>query len=170
MSERIISWVTLEELRRITGKDRRTISDRIAGLPFEKKGRSKLYDKTVALQAIMAGGAGAMDESKAKERKSIAEAEKIELIVSKMKGDLVPVADMKTAAAELIKTLYQRIVRVTPAIVAPKLIGRTDVLDIEAIIRDALAEDFNELKNMPEKFLTIEPTDEDEEDDSEPTE
>lgn len=165
MSERIITWVTQEELRRITGKDRRTIKDRLADLPFEWKGRSKLYDKTVALQAIMSGPAGIVTEAGAKERKAIAEAEKIEIVVQKLKGELVPVEQMRTTAAEILKTLYQRTVRVTPSILAPKLVGKTDALDIEATIREELALVFNELKNMPEHFLSYTPasdTDEEE--------
>lgn len=76
--------------------------------------------------------------------------------MARLRGELVPVADMKTAAAELIKTLYMRVVRVTPSILAPKLLGLTDALEIEARLRTALADAFNELKSMPDHFLTVE--------------
>jgi hypothetical protein len=163
MSERIVEHVTLEELRRITAKDRRTISDRIRDLPFQKKGNRKLYDKMLALQAIMSGKAPT-DEQGAKERKAIADAEKAELIVARLRGELVPVADMKTAAAELVKSLYQRAVRVVPSILASKLIGRTDILDIEVVIRESYAEIFNELKLDIGSFLVTDEVIEDEPD------
>jgi hypothetical protein len=75
---------------------------------------------------------------------------------------------MKAAAAELIKTLYARMVRVTPSIVAPLLVGKTDTIEIEAIIRDANADVFNELKTMPDTFLSVETVDEIEEATDEP--
>lgn len=154
MSERNIDWVTKEELHRITGKDRRTINLRVADLPFKQSGRSRLYDKAIAVQAVVTKLVG--QEDAAKQRRALAEAEKAEIVVARLRGELVPAADMKTAAAELIKTLYARVVRVTPSIVAPKLLGVTDVLEIEAILRTALADAFDELKSMPDHFLSVE--------------
>jgi hypothetical protein len=155
MSERKIEWVSQADLERITGKDRRTISGRIKDLHFKQEGRSKLYDKMLAVQAIVAKSVD--PESDAKNRRALAEAEKAELLVARLRGELVPVSDMKRAAAELIKTLYARTVRVTPSILAPQMIGKTDVLEIEGIIRDAVADVFNELKSMPDHFLTVTP-------------
>lgn len=160
MSERNIEWVSQEDLRRITGKDRRTIHNRLQGFNYKQEGRKKLFDKTLALQAILTKTGASGDGDAVKERKTLAEAEKAELIVARLKGELVPVADMKTAAADLIKTLYARMVRVTPSILAPQLVNKTDIIEIEGIIRDAYADVFNELKTMPETFLTVETVDE----------
>lgn len=153
---RNIDWVTKEELHRITGRDRRTINLRLekGGVPFKQEGRSRLFDKMLAIEAIASKDNDIGHE--AKERRAIADAEKAELLVARLRGELVPVADMKTAAAELIKTLYMRVVRVTPSILAPKLLGLTDALEIEARLRTALADAFNELKSMPDHFLTVE--------------
>jgi hypothetical protein len=161
MSERKIEWVNQETLAKITGKDRRTVKGRLAGMHFKQEGRQKLYDKMIAVQAIVTKSAD--PESDAKNRRAVADAEKAEIIVARLRGELVPVADMKTAAAELIKTLYARIVRVTPSILAPTLLGKTDPLEIEAVLRTALADAFDELKSMPEHFLSIDPTDDIEE-------
>lgn len=160
MSERIIDLVCQEDLHRITGKDRRTISDRLKELPFKKDGRKKLYDKTLALQAIL--NKTADPENDAKNRRALAEAEKAELLVARLKGELVPISDMKAAAAELIKILFARTVRVAPSILASKLISKTNPLEIEGIIRDELSDVFNELKNMPETFLSVTPDAEEE--------
>ena len=128
-------------------------------VPSRKDGRTTKYDKRLAIEAIVSKGGGGV-ENEAKERRALADAEKAELLVSRLKGELVPVADMKTAAAQLIKTLYARTVRVTPSLLAPQIIGKTDVLEIEGILRDALADVFNELKSMPDQFLTVEEDDE----------
>lgn len=159
MSDRNIDWVTKEELHRITGRDRRTINLRLeaGNVPFKQSGRSKLFDKMLAVQAISTKSND--PEAASKERKLAAEAEKAEIIVARLRGELVPVADMKTAAAELIKTLYARVVRVTPSVVAPRVLGISDPLEIERLLRDALADAFNELKSMPEHFLTVDKVD-----------
>lgn len=158
MSERNIDWVTVADLERITGKDRRTIGIRIKDLHFKMDGKRKVFDKMLAVQAVMTKSFD--PENDAKSRKALADAEKAELLVARLRGELVPVVDMKTAAAELIKTLYARIVRVTPSILAPKVIGMTDPLEIEALIRTALADSFDELKSMPDHFLSADPDEE----------
>jgi hypothetical protein len=126
MSERKIEWVSQADLERITGKDRRTISGRIKDLHFKQEGRSKLYDKMLAVQAIVAKSVD--PESDAKNRRALAEAEKAELLVARLKGELVPVSDMKRRRLNSSRRLYARTVRVTPRIVAPQMMGKTDVL------------------------------------------
>jgi iron uptake system EfeUOB component EfeO/EfeM len=56
MSERNVEWVNVETLSKITGKDRRTCTARLVDFHFKREGRSKLYDKTLALQAILNKG------------------------------------------------------------------------------------------------------------------
>jgi hypothetical protein len=148
------NWVSLSELHEITSVDRATIRKRLAEItPRIGDRNAKLYDKSVALTAILASAA-VIDENSAKERKLAADAEKAELVVKKLRGELVSVDSMKQAAAELIKTLYARTVRVEPSIIAPKCIGKS-VLEIETIIRETLSAVFNELKTMPESFLSV---------------
>jgi hypothetical protein len=92
-----------------------------------------------------------------KNRKTaLAEAEKAELLVARLKGELVPVSDMKRRRLNSSRRLYARTVRVTPSILAPQMIGKTDVLEIEGSSGTLNADVFNELKTMPDHFLTVE--------------
>jgi hypothetical protein len=149
------NWVSISKLSEITGKDRATITKRLEGIEHRIGNKNaKNYEKDVALAAIF-GSEAAVAESDAKERRARAEAEKAELIVAKLRGELVSSTAMKTAAAELIKTLYQRIVRVTPSILASRCVGKTSI-EIETLSREELSTIFNELKTMPENFLSVE--------------
>lgn len=149
---------SISELNRVTGKDRATIGRKLKNLPFVLGAKSaKEYDRKAALTILMSdddytpasgGVAGA------KERREIAEAERSELRVAQIKGELVSADAMRTAAAELVKTLYQRIVRVEPSIIASKCIGRSAV-EIETTIRDSMATVFNQLKLDLGSFISV---------------
>lgn len=146
----------VKQLAKETGWDRDTVSKRLelAGLvPNTDDARMKRFNVEEALEVL--GYKDAEGEVEAKRRKAIADAEKAELTVQKLKGELVSVVEMRLAAAELIKRLYQRIVRVEPGIIAAKIVG-LDELKAEAIIRDQLRQVFDELRSMPEAFLSIE--------------
>jgi hypothetical protein len=149
--------MSISALHRETGIDRITIAERLekAGLePEETSRNAKLYNTDKAL-AILTGGEVVTGEEQAKRRKLSADAEKAELVVRKLKGELVPIDSMKQAAGELIKTLYQRIVRVEPGIIAAKCVGK-NALEIEGIVHDQMATVFAELRSMPEQFLSVE--------------
>lgn len=149
--------VSISELGRMTGLDRVTLGKRLTHIKPEQGAKgAKLYDLSVALHAIKAPANNDDAEQLARNRKLEADAEKAELTVARLRGEVVPVEDMKQAAAEMIKTIYQRTVRVSPQILASKLVGKTDVLDIETIIRTELSGIFNELRTLPENFLTVE--------------
>lgn len=143
--------VSISELERVTGKNRATIAKKLAGLPFDTgfKG-SKEYDRRSALALIVTddevGGDGLNGHAiGAKARREIAEADRAELRVAQIRGELVNADRMRSLAAELVKTLYQRIVRVEPAIIAGKSVGKS-AIEIETIIRENLAAVFNNLK------------------------
>ena len=150
--------MSIAALHRETGLDRTTIAERLekAGLePEISKNKAKLFDKEKALEILGQADAG-VEGSKL--RKLRADADKAELNVRKLKGELVEIDAMKQAAGELIKTLYQRIVRVEPNIIAAKCVGKTAV-EIEGIVRDQLGLVFAELRSMPDQFLSVESED-----------
>ncbi len=154
--------MSISQLHRETGLDRTTIAERLekAGLePEITSSNAKMFDKDEALMVLEASGA-VQGEEQAKRRKMNADADKAELNVRKLKGELVSIDSMKQAAGELIKTLYQRIVRVEPNIIAAKCVGKT-AIEIEGVVRDQMGQVFSELRSMPEQFLSV---DEDETD------
>jgi hypothetical protein len=149
--------LSISQLSEITGIDRSTISKKLSDVPFSEgtKG-AKMYDRNVAMPLLF-GNTAPQGEDEAKKRKAIAEAEKAELVVKRLKGELVSVSAMTEAAGELVKTLYMRVVRVEPAVIASKAVGKS-AIEIETICREQLSIVFNELKTMTENFLTIEDT------------
>lgn len=148
--------MSIAALHRETGLDRTTIAEKLAKAGIEPELTSKnakLYNIDEAL-AVLTGGTAVTGEEQAKRRKMAADAEKAEINVRKLKGELVSVDSMKQAAGELIKTLYQRIVRVEPNIIASKCVNKTAV-EIEVIVREQLGLVFAELRSMPEQFLSV---------------
>mgnify|MGYP003390045514 CR=1 FL=1 len=148
--------VSIAELFRITGFDRHEISRKLAGagVPYDLgPNRSHMYDKTMAL-AVLYNNPRAVHEDDAKRRKAVAEAEKAEITVEKLRGELVSADEMKQAAAELIKTLFQRVVRVEPAVIASRCVG-LDAVGIETEIRTAMQGIFSDLRFDPSKYLEI---------------
>lgn len=148
----------ISDIQRLTGLDRTTISKRLSAagitpVSHDKNNGGKLYDLAVAIPVLRSDNP-AKDAAKA--RREMAEAERAELRVQQIRGELVSVDAMKGAAAELVKTLYQRTVRVLPGILAAKVAGR-DLLETEIIIRQELAVVYEELRSLPENFLTLEP-------------
>lgn len=155
---------SVSELHRLTKKDRDTIAKRLAHInPVIGDRGAKLYPTELALDLILNKNGSTSNEELAKNRKLEAEAEKAELQVARLRGSLVSIDEVKSAVAEVIKTLYQRAVRVTPQIAASKLVGLTDAIEIETIIRTELAAIFDELRTMPENFVSVEDAEENEE-------
>lgn len=153
--------VNTSELHRVTGIDRATIGKRLANLPHTiGKKSAKEYDRKSALTILMTKdtsvGGDALNghAPDAKARRELADAERAELRVAQIKGELVSADAMRSAAAELVKTLYQRIVRVEPAIIASLCIGKS-AIEIETTVRDAMTTVFNELKLDLTAFISI---------------
>jgi hypothetical protein len=147
--------LSISQLCEITGIDRATISKKLADVPFSEGAKgAKMYDRNVAMPLLF-GNTAPQGEDEAKKRKAIAEAEKAELVVKRLKGELVSVDAMTQAAGELVKTLFMRIVRVEPSIIASKAFGKTAV-EIETICREHLQKVFDDLKTMPDTFLSVE--------------
>lgn len=155
--------VSISELHRITGFDRsEVITPKLkkAGVPYDKGSRgAHLYDKTIAL-AVLYDNPKAVTENDAKQRKAIAEAEKAEILVQKLKGELVSAEEMQLAAAELVKTMFLQIVRVQPSVIASKCVG-LDAIGIETEIREAMTDIFNQLRLDLTSFMTVEDETED---------
>lgn len=150
----------ISELARVTGFDRATIGRRLKNLQYTNgTKRSKDYDRKTALTILMTKeevGGDALNghATGAKARREIAEADRAELRVAQIRGELVSADAMRQAAAELVKTLFQRIVRVEPAIIASKAVGKS-AIEIEVICRDTLATVFSELKLDLTGFMSI---------------
>lgn len=153
------------ELHRVTGIDRATIGKKLKNLPFTTGAKgAKEYDRRSALAILVSNdevGGDALNGHAvgAKARREIAEADRAELRVAQIKGELVSADAMRTAAAELVKTLYQRIVRVEPAIIGAKCFGKS-AIEIETMVRESMAVVFNQLKLDLGSFISIDEVEE----------
>ena len=129
-----------------------------SGLPYTEGSRGgHYYDQRAALAVLVSKPEynAPLHANDPKMRKIEAEAEKAEIAVAKLKGELVSADEMRRAAAELLKTMYQRIVRVEPAVIASKCVG-LDAIGIETNIREAMAAIFGDVRDNLADFLTVE--------------
>ncbi len=148
--------VSISELHRITGFDRRIISQKLvaSNVSFDKTGRgAHLYDKREALGVLCSDDPTMLGPDDPKRRKIKADADRAELAVQKLRGELVSVDEMRQAAAELIKTMFQRIVHVEPSILAAKCVG-LDAVGIESEVRKAMQSVFSDLRFDPSSYIT----------------
>ena len=148
--------VSISELHRLTSLDRATLGKMLKHLHPASEGRNNAvnYHLDECLTAIVAY-VKARNEDSAKARKEAADAEKAEILVAKLRGDLVPVGLVRTSAADLVKSLYQRCVNLAPRILSDKITGKTDRNDVEITLREHMASVFDELRSLPNNFLTI---------------
>jgi hypothetical protein len=157
MAEERDERVSITELHRITGQDRVRITRRLKNIPFTKGAKNAtMYNRKDALSILMSdeNDGGAHEAITAKARRETAEADRAELRVAQIRGELVSADAMRTAAAELVKTLYQRIVRVEPAIIAAKCVG-LEAIEIETVIRDSSTVVFNQLRLDLGSFMSV---------------
>jgi len=141
------------ELARIYELDRATVGKRLAGVPHRSGPRgAKLY-KIEDIHALLAPSAPECDLEEARLRKARAEAERIEILVAKLKGDLVSVRETRRALHSIFKSLYHRVVILFPRAGGGRLIGIKDRAEMEARLREELTEIFDELRTSPDNFI-----------------
>lgn len=141
--------VNKERLSKILGISARTLTEyQKEGMPIEKEGKrgqSNTYDTAKVIEWLVkraADSTGEMD--KAKLRLAIAQANKAELEVEEMQGDLIPLEKMKAMWAGVLATCRARILSM-PTRLAPVLINTKDPKKVEKVVRDACHEALNEL-------------------------
>lgn len=151
--------INIAEICRLTKIDRTTIAKYLREGDVEPenasgfKGSKEYYLDEVLTCLVRSFKVRAEDSSKA--RKEEADAQKAEILVAKLRGDLVETSLMRSVAAELVKSLYQRIVMLGPRVLADKITGNTDRAQVEISIREHHAGIFEELRSMPNNFLNL---------------
>jgi hypothetical protein len=157
----------ISELARLFNLHRDTVTAKIKGVePAEQKGYKggKMY-RISDVAPLLTDSTNNTSEEVAKARRANADADKAELMVKRLRGELVPVADMKDAVHQLVKSLFQRCVTVAPRQLSRKLIGKTEPGEVEVIMREYYAGIFEELRALPTNFLNdMPPADEDDDD------
>lgn len=154
-SKRERELVSISQIQRMTGLDRAVIAAKLVNVQWKPGPKSaKMYDLAEVFPLLV--GPGRVGGDDAKERKLTAEAEKAELQLARLKGELVPIDEVTQAAAELIKTLYQQCVRVLPDIIAADVVGLKSVDEVAIRVRERLAKVFDDARSNMTSYLTVE--------------
>lgn len=124
---------------RISARDGRINPD-VADVEWEASTRKRadLHVDGSALEASVDGGA--MSYAAAKARSEAAVAEKRELELAKMKGELIDRAGAERAVAQMARMLRDSLVDILPAALAPELAPITDPWELECALRNSIRE------------------------------
>lgn len=149
--------INTTEIHKLTGLDRTTIAKHLAHItpmtiPGAKNASNYYLDEVLG---VLVRSFKAKSEDGPKARRELADAEKAEILVAKLKGELAPTALMRSTAADLVKSLFQRCVMLAPRILSDKITGNPDRTEIEITIREYFAAIFDELRSLPNNFLNM---------------
>lgn len=143
-----LKFLSKNQLHEVTGKDRRTIDKRLAGVaPHANKGKNQLYLAAEVIPLILAEQAVAGFEKKLK-RIELETAEeqlqKLKLANGKTTGELVPVEDV----AKVVEKQYSFVrakMRALPSSHAKPLSMMTDPNEVHTLLREVIDECLAEL-------------------------
>lgn len=145
MSQRHLS---INQLAELTGKDRRTIKKKLAGLVAQAgPNNAHLYDAQEALPVLYSSGSSSdIEKEMAEESLRIerAKREKLEIEVGRLRGDLLPI-DTVAKTVEKQYAYVRATVRAIPSKLAKPLSMITDPHDIFVRLSDAVDEALIEL-------------------------
>jgi hypothetical protein len=148
--------VNISELHRLTLLDRATLGKMLKPLtPVGEGSKNALNYYLDDCLVEIVNYIKARNEDSPKARKESADADKAEIQVAKLRGDLVPVGLVRSSAADLVKSLYQRCVNLAPRILSDKITGKTDRNEVEIAMRQHFASIFDELRSLPSNFLSV---------------
>lgn len=156
-----LRFLSINQLSELTGKDRRTIKDRLTGLsPHSEDKRGQYFDTHQALERIFEHKKteGGIQRKLLQEELRIesARAEKIELEVKAMKGELVPIEDV-IKSVEREYTFVRSQLRALPSKLAKPLSMTNDPNEVYTRLTEAVDECLTELTS-DEKFKTVQQT------------
>lgn len=150
--------INISEISRLTGLDRATIGKHLDHIQPMNANSGRQGSKEYYLDEVLSvliRSFKAKFEDGAKARKELADAEKAEIQVARLRGDLAPTSQMRTSAADLVKSLFQKCVMLAPRLLSDAVTGNADRNEVEIAIRTHYAGIFDELRSLPNNFLNI---------------
>lgn len=145
-----MTMVSISELVALSGVTNVTARKRCANVPNrmrEGTTRTVEYESIPALRAIFeVGGEGGATLEEEKIKLTSAQAEKVELEVEVLKGNLVPADEIEDFLSRTFGAFKARCLSI-PTKAAPSVIGVIEVLEIEEIIKEYIYEALAELKD-----------------------
>ena len=149
--------VNIDMLTKLTGSTRRTILMKCTDLErVTGKGREHLFESKDALPLIF-GNKKDTDKTLESERTRLAtaQAEKAEIEVSIMKGNLIPAEHVEKAVNNMVNAFKAKMLSL-PTKAAPSVVVLADQIEAENVLRDFVYEACQELSEYDsEKYSTL---------------
>ncbi len=141
---------SISELSKISGLDRRIVTAKLSGLPFERGlNNARLYSVPDALKAIFGASDGQrLDGQAEKARLDQARANLAEQELARRARDLIPVAEVAEAWATQVLIAKNRLLAL-PSRVASDVLRLKSQREIESVIKTAVLEILTELSADP---------------------
>lgn len=142
-----LRYLSINQLHEITGKDRRTITKRLAELDAQPgPNNGKYYDSREALKLLYGSGAQSHEKQLMEEQLNYerARAEKIRLEVDKLKGSLVPIDDVASIVEKEYAYVRAQLLSI-PSKMAKPLANINDPQVVKDNLDEAIAEVLGEL-------------------------
>lgn len=140
--------VNKHKLQQILGKDHKTILKlQKEGMPVEKegaRGQSHTFDTAKVIDWLVNRASGRDRLEEARIRHTLAQAEKVELEIEELRGDLISLDKMKGMWGNVLATFRARILSM-PSRLTPLIVTHKDPKQIEKVIKDSCNEALNEL-------------------------
>ncbi|MAR56943.1 MAG: hypothetical protein CMM93_07145 [Rickettsiales bacterium] len=143
--------VNKKSLAKILGRTERTLTEwQKEGMPIKKngaRGQSNTYDTEHVIDWMIKRASDTDSEmERARIRLTSAQADKTELEVEELRGNLITLDNMKGLWANVLATFRSRILSI-PNRLTPQLAAVRDPKKIDVLLKDALYEALNELAN-----------------------
>jgi len=150
--------VNIDTLTKLTGSTRRTILNKCVGLDrVQGKGREHLFESRDALPLILGlYKAGEKNKTLESERTKLAsaQAEKCELEVEQIKGNLIPAEHVQEVVDTMLSSFRARLLSL-PTKAAHAVLPLTDQAEAEDVLREYVYEALQELSDYDsEKYCT----------------
>lgn len=146
--------VNIDHLTKLTGSTRRTILNKCTDLiAVEGKGREHLYESKDALPLILGlHKAGEKNKTLESERTKLAsaQAEKCELEVEVIKGNLIPAEHVQEVVDTMLASFRARLLSL-PTKAAHAVLPLTDQAEAEDVLREYVYEALQELSDYDSK-------------------
>lgn len=137
--------LNVSELANEFGLDRATVTKRLGDAPFERgQKNAKLYN-VEDIAELLEQGENSPELEAAKLRRAKADAEKAELTVEKMRGDLVNRVEVLTEVQGIVSGLYQKVCIQYVRRNAGRLQKVKTSKELAQILQNDLMEIFNEI-------------------------
>jgi hypothetical protein len=159
-------WKSLSEIEALTGITFKTIKKRIGELkPSNIDGMSHLYDTRDVLPLLFLQNqdsiSNAEDLTRERARLASSQADKTEIIVAQMRGELIDASSLAEALNRLFTNIRAKLLAL-PTKTAPSVTG-LETFEIESVLKEQIYETLEEISRFDVTQVVSKPQNEDKE-------